>query len=757
MFLVTGLGSIGSIATAPAHAQSNATVSQIFVQGNQRIEDETVRSYMEISAGEAYSSAKVNGSLKALFRTGLFSDVRIVRRGRALVVFVKENPLINQVRFEGNNELDDEALSKEVELRARMVFTKSRAQADVQRIVTLYRRVGRFAARVEPKIINLSQNRVNLIYEITEGQETRVERINFIGNRAFSDSTLRGVVATAESRWWKFMTKSDNYDPDRLNFDKELLRRHYLKKGYADFRVISAVAELDRDASRFFITFTVEEGPKYRFGEATIETSVASLNEKELAEVIRHEPGQTYDANEVDKSIERITLQAGRSGFAFAKVRPQVTRDEATRTISLVYKVEEGPRVYIDRIDIVGNVRTLDYVIRREFRVQEGDAYNKALIDRGRRQIVSLDFFEKVEIKESPGSAPDKVILTVRVEEKSTGQLGLGLGISSSETIIGDISISERNLLGRGQFVRLRTGLSFKRQQVDFSFTEPYFLDRNVSLGFDVFATETDLQEESSFDTGRQGAGVRFGFLVAEDSSLTLRYSFSRDTLKNVDAANASLAVISAAGTNYTSLAGYALVRSTLDNVRDPKSGYRLSLSQDLAGLGGSIFYVRTEAKAAYYRNIYFEDVIGNIRLSGGNITGWNGKDVRIVDRFFKGGESFRGFERSGIGPRDLSSANQDSIGGQTYAIGTAELIFPVGLPEALGVRGALFTEMGTLFDAPESGAGIKDGASLRASVGVGLLWASPFGPLRVDLSHAFLKKSYDKEQFFNFGVGTQF
>lgn len=745
-------GSAGS-----AYAQSRSTISQIYVQGNQRIEDETVRSYMKISVGDSYSSALVNASLKSLFATGLFADVRIVRRTTSLVVSVKENPLINRVNFEGNSEIKDKDLVKEVELRARMVFTRSRAQSDVQRIVSLYRRSGRFAARVEPKIIKLSQNRINLIYEITEGVETRIERINFVGNRAFSDSKLRGVISTSETRWWKILTKSDNYDPDRLNFDKELLRRHYLKNGYADFRVISAIAELARDGSSFFVTVTVQEGPQYTFGPSNIETSVSSLRDARLDVAIVHEAGSTYDATKVDKSVENITLEAGKSGFAFAKVRPTVKRDESTLTLTITYQVTEGPRAYIERIDIVGNLRTLDRVIRREFRVVEGDAYNKTLIDKGRRRIVGLDFFDKVDIKQSQGSAPDKIILAVTVIEKSTGALSLGAGISSSETLIGDISISERNLLGRGQFVRLRTSLSFKRQQIDFSFTEPYFLGRRMSFGVDVFATQTDLQSESSFDSERQGAGLRFGFPISEFGSLTLRYSFSRDTIKNVDSSQASVAVIGAAGTSYTSLVGYTWSYNTLDNPLVPTKGYKLVLGQDLAGLGGSIFYIRSEAKASYYHNIFFDNVIGSLRASGGYTQGWNGKDVRVIDRFFKGGESFKGFERAGIGPRDLASSNEDAIGGQAYAISTAELIFPLGLPEEFGIRGAVFTQLGVLFDAPEKGGGIKDDSAPRGNVGVSLLWASPFGPLRVDLSHAYLKKSYDKTQIFNFAVGAQF
>jgi outer membrane protein insertion porin family len=752
---VVGVSLWGLGGVSPAAAQ---TIRSIQVEGNHRIEAETVRSYMQIAPGDAYSAEKVDASLKGLFRTGLFSDVKISRRNDVLVVLVEENPIINRVSFEGNRELDDDALAKEVELRPRVVFTRARAQADAQRIVALYRRSGRFSATVEPKIIQLSQNRVDLVYEINDGPVTKIERINFIGNRVFSDSQLRGVIATSETRWWKFLTSSDSYDPDRLNFDRELLRRHYLKNGYADFRVLSSTAELARDGKGFFITFSVEEGPEYSFGPSTVATAVPSLDVDRLQDAIRSQEGRTYDATDVDKSVENLTIEAGKEGFAFAQVKPRADRDEETRTIAVVYEIEEGPRVYIERIDIVGNVRTLDKVIRREIRLAEGDAYNRVLVDRARRRITGLDFFAKVDIKELPGSAPDKVIMVVEVEEKSTGSLAFGAGFSTAETILGDITLTERNLLGRGQFVRVRTSMSFKRQQVDFSFTEPYFLDRNMSFGVDIFATETDLQDESSFDTRQVGAGLRFGFPISEDAKVTLRYSFTNDRISDIKS-TASVAIKSAAGTSNTSLVGYAVNYDTLDSPVDPTSGVRATFAQDLAGLGGDVYFVRTSVKGEYYYSI-FDGVVGLLGGSAGYTTGWNGKDVRILDRFFKGGESFRGFERSGIGPRDVSTSNDDAVGGQAFAIGTAEVTFPVGLPEEFGVRGAVFSDVGTLFDSPSAPAGaiIKgDDAALRASVGVGILWKSPLGPVRFDLAEAILKESEDKTELFRFSIGTRF
>lgn len=754
LFSVLALAFDGPVGLSQAQAQSsNQIISNIAVKGNNRLEPQTVISYMEISKGDVYDPIKVNASLKALFRTGLFSDVQIFRRGTVMIVQVVENPIINRVNFEGNSELTDKALKKEVTLRARVVFTTARAQKDVERIVTLYRKSGRFSAKVVPKIIKLSQNRVNLVYEITEGAVTRIERINFVGNRAFSDSKLRSIIATAETRWWKFLTKSDNYDPDRLNFDRVLLRRHYLKNGYADFRVVSAVAELARDGTSFFITFSVDEGALYAFGTTKVSTDLRDLNTDNLTRVLSLKQGETYNAALVDKAVEKLTEEAGKTGFAFARVRPKINRNREARVIDITFEIKEGPRVYIERIDVVGNVRTLDRVIRRELRLAEGDAYNRILVDKARRRITALDFFSKVKINQTPGSAPDKVILSIKVVEKSTGSLSFGAGFSTSEKILGDVSIAERNFLGKGQFVRLRTSLSFKRQQVEFNFTEPYFLGRKMTFGVDTFITETNSEAESSFKSRRVGGGLRFGFPLSDDSSFGLRYTVSYSDI--FDVSSTSLAIIEAEGTALSSSVGYSWAYDTLDNPKDPTTGLKLIFSQDLAGLGGDIFYIRTVAKGVYYRPIGWQKLIGMVKGSAGYMAGWNGRQVRILDRFFKGGQTMRGFERSGIGPRD--SVTGDAVGGQAFAIGTLEATFPLGLPEAFGLRGAVFTDVGTLFDAPNTGGTIVDKAGIRASAGVSVIWKSPLGPLRVDLGHAFLKQSQDKTEIFRFGGATAF
>lgn len=749
---ITGTGWLAQQAEA-------ATVSRIVVEGNERVSPDTVEAYMQIGPGDQFDPVAIDQSIKALFQTGLFADVQITRRNNILVVRVEENPLINQISFEGNSEISNSNLQSEIELRPRMVFTRARVQSSVQRIVTLYRRSGLFQARVEPKIIRLPQNRVNLIFEIDEGPKTRIERISFIGNHRFSDRQLRNVITTEETRWWKFLTSADRYDPDRLQFDAELLRRHYMSQGYADFEVVSSTAELAPDGRSFFITFTVNEGEEYRFGEIDIDTGDTLLDAADLASALETHRNTRYDASKIDKSVENLTVLAGNRGFAFARARPSVERDPENRKINLTYRLQEGPRVFIERIMIVGNTRTEDDVIRRELRLVEGDAYNRVLIDRARRRITALDFFGEVNIREQEGSRPDTVVIIIEVTEKSTGTINFAVGYSTTEQAIGSISFTERNLLGRGQHINLNTSLSFRRQGIDFSFTEPYFMGRNLSAGIDAFATRVDQTRESSFNVQQMGGGFRFGFPLSEFSRLTTRYSFSRRDI-NVSQSRCAANLIAQAicdsdGISTLSMAGATYLYSDLDSHLDPTSGYRFTLSQDIAGLGGNAQWSRTQATAHYFYPL-FEGFTVMAKAEAGHMESL-GNRILPMDRFFKGGDSFRGFAPAGIGPRDMTSTNEDAIGGQTFAIGTLELSFPLGLPEEFGIRGAVFTEVGTLFNAPESGPDIRDDATPRASAGASLIWQSPFGPLRFDFAHAFLKQSYDKTEFFRFSVGARF
>ncbi len=737
--------------TAP-QSVSSVTIVRIDVQGNQRIEALTIQSYMAINAGDPYDPGRVDQSLKALFATGLFADVSIRRQGTVLVVTVVENPIINRLAFEGNRRISNEALEPEVQLRPRIVYTRSRVQADVQRILQVYRRNGRFAASVEPKVVQLEQNRVDLIFEISEGPVTGVRRIDIIGNRNFSDGKLRRTIATKESRWYRFYTSDDTYDPDRVTLDRELLRKFYLERGYADFRVLSAVADLTHDRSDFFITFTVEEGELYKFGKIDLSTSLNNLDPEILREFLTIVEGETYNAEEIELSIEQLNFAVGRLGYAFVDIRPQVNRRRDERLINLVFRIDEGPRVKIGRINITGNIRTLDKVIRREITLVEGDAFNTAKLRRSRQNIRRLGFFDKVDVAQRQGETPDKAIIDVDVQERSTGELSFGIGISTAETVLADISIRERNLLGKAQDLRLTLGFSATRQQVDLSFTEPYFLDRNVSAGFDVFNRKEDQQDRSSFDEQARGFALRSRFPITENLKQGLRYTLRSDRIENTNNDTSPFIQLDE-GDYVTSSVSYNLTYDTRDDVALPSTGIIIRGGQEIAGLGGDVQYVQSTAKMAYYHP-FTRDIVGSMTLSGGTIFGI-GQDVRVLNRFFLGGSTLRGFESGGVGPRD--SQTDDAIGGNTYAVLSGEMRFPIGLPNDFGVLGRAFAETGTLLNPDVSGANLQNSKDPRFSIGVGLSWSSPFGPIRVDLAQAVIKEDFDKDELFRFSFGTRF
>lgn len=753
------------VLTAPAAAQS-AVVREIRVEGNRRVEPETVRSYMTLNVGDAYDPSKVDSSLKALFATGLFADVRIERQGSTVVVRIQENPVIGQVAFEGNKEIDDATLRNEVQLKPRSVYTRARALSDAQRILEVYRRQGRYAATVEPKLIELDQNRVNLVFEIAEGSATKVKSINFVGNRVFSSSQLRDVISTSESSWFDFLKGNAIYDPDRAALDRELLRQYYLKNGYADAQVTSSIAELDRDGSGFIITFTVQEGDLYRFGGIDVRSNLASVNAEDYRGFVQTKAGEIYNASQIDKSVEKLTLEIGERGYAFARVRPEANRDIASRTVGLTYIIDEGPRIYIERINVVGNLRTKDYVIRREFRLAEGDAFNPTLVDRAKKRLQNLGFFKAVEVKRRAGSAPDRVILDVEVTEQPTGELSFGAGYSTSEGVIGDVSITERNLLGNGQFLRLKLGGSADRLQIDLSFTEPRFLDRNLAAGFDLFHKDLDQTRQSGYKSRTTGGSLRLGFPLTEDLWVSTNYTLSNNDIYEVDFTRASLAVREAQGSALTSSVGGGLTYDARNHPKNPTRGFYFQVASDFAGVGGDVQYVRVVGEGrAYYPLTEKITLIG--RVVGGHVEGWGGQDVRLLDLFYKGGETVRGFNRSGYGPRDLTTG--DALGGKSFWAATAEVRFPIPfVPDELGISGAVFADAGSLFGANNrvkdlgtgcgtTGICLGDDASIRASVGAGLLWNSPLGPLRLDYAYALEKQDYDKLQQIRFGASTKF
>ncbi|KAF0187296.1 MAG: outer membrane protein [Caulobacteraceae bacterium] len=799
---------------APAQAPQLA-IRRIVVEGNQRVEASTVQSYLLLRPGDIVEPERVDLSLKTLFATGLFADVQIGQRDADLVVRVVENPIVNRVIFEGLNALKEEDVEKEIQAKPRSVFTPARAQSDVQRIIEQYRRSGRFAATVTPQVRELEQNRVDLIFEIDEGPVTGVRNVNFIGNHAFSDRDLKEAVLTEESHWWKFFSKNDNYDPDRLEYDRELLRQYYTNRGYADFRIVSATAELTPDQKDFFITFTIDEGEKYEFGEVKVETELDKVPSELLRAVVPIRSGQMFEGELIEKSIDAMTFTAGTGGYANVDIRPRIDRNRETRKVDVTFEVNEGPRVFVERINIVGNTRTLDQVIRRELRVSEGDAFNRVLLDRSRSRIRSLGFFKNVEIAESEGSQPDRAVVDVKVEEDTTGELAFAAGFSSTDNFLFDVSVSERNLRGRGQFLRLRASTSSRRQQVDIRFTEPRFLGRDLAAGFDLYTLRTDYLDESSFENQSTGAGLRASFPVTDSTGIGLTYTFRQDDTQIADSLidlntdgdnnitttptdlvdqcdirNLSRPLLcEQEGTFLTSVFGYTFNWDKRNDPVDPTRGFDMSLRQDLAGLGGDVKYLRTEIEATTYYGI-FRDVVASFSLSGGYILGWGDDTVRINDRFFKGGSSFRGFDVAGIGPRqiivveDSTTPNNpqviegDSIGGNAYYIGTLQMTFPTGLPKEYGISGALFAEFGGLGILDEQDrrkqvseildtsnlpnftrvtSYVDDALSLRASVGVSVFWDSPFGPVQFDFAHPLAEEEYDKTQEFRFSTRTRF
>ena len=775
--------------TGPGFAAQAPIIQAIMVEGNQRIEASTILSYLTVAPGDRFDPVAIDTSLKVLFATGLFADVAFDRRGGALVVRVLENPIINRVIFEGNRAINEDTINEEIDAQPRAIFTRARVQADTQSMLELYRRRGRFAAQVTPKVVELPQNRVDLIFEISEGPVTGVRRINFIGNREFTDRRLRSELVTEESRVWKIFTSNDNYDPDRLEYDRELLRQFYTDRGYADFRVKSAVAELTPDQEDFFITFVVDEGRRYAFGEITVTTELDLLNDEALRSIVPIKEGSLYKASRIEDAVDSLTFAAGAAGYAFVDVRPRVSRNRDTQTVDIDFSVREGRRAYVERINIVGNTRTLDSVVRREIQLVEGDAFNRVLINRSQNRVRALGFFSDVEITEEPGSKADRVVVNVDVAEQPTGELSFGAGFSSVDAFLVDLSITERNFRGRGQFLRFRISGSSRRQIVDIRFTEPRFLGRNIAAGFDLFNTRQDFFSEAGFETNSIGASVRLGFPVTESASLGLRYTLRNDDVRVVgsDQTVSTGSLFTQAGQRLTSVAGFTLQWDRRNDPIRATRGFDASFSQDFAGIGGEVRFLRSEFNGSVYRGL-IRDVVASLQLSSGLVNEWGGDELRINDRFFKGGQTFRGFEVAGLGPRIVEVDENGEIvqetrnrfqalGGQFFAIGTAELSFPLGLPEEYGIRASLFAEGGTLgvlddsvlaandttaiFDDPNNTSTtaflVRDDLTLRASAGLSVFWRSPFGPIRFDFSNVLAREEYDRTESFRFSTSTRF
>jgi len=774
--LVSGLALLAGFATfaappaAVAQGVQSGVVGRIVLQGNERIDPETILSYLPIQVGDSVDPAKIDLALKTLFRTDLFSDVKIELNGADLVVKVEENPVINQVLFEGNSSIKDDKLKDEVQIRPRGIFTRAKVQDDVGRIIELYRRGGRISATVVPKIVQLPQRRVDLIFEINEGPKSGIMRANFLGNVQFSANDLRGVIVTKESQWWKFFATNDNYDPDRVEYDREQLRKFYRNRGFYDFRVISSVAELEPDRNGFAVTYALDEGPKYRFGKLTVQTDLKKLNGDILRQLLPIRQGQIYQDQKIEQATDALTFAAGAAGFAFVDVRPHYTPNRDKHTVDVVFEVKEGPRVYIDRIDIVGNTTTLDYVIRRQLNVAEGDAYNRVLVDRSKNNIKALGFFKDVDITNRPAAAPDRTDLQVKVTEQPTGQLSFSAGYSSVDGVIGDVGISQTNFRGRGQDLRFRVEAGSLQQQVDLSFTEPHFLDRDLHAGWDIYAQKYNFSQQTSYNTASVGATLRVAFPLTQSSLITTRYTIRTDdvivdnSLCIPGQELVSIVLCQQRGSYLTSSVGYSILYDRRNDPILPTRGYFLNLSQDLAGFGGTVHYIRNELRGGWYHG-FNKDFIFTFTGSTGYIDGWNGDTIRISDRFYEGGDTFRGFQIAGIGPRDIQFG--DALGGKFYAIGTMEMSLPTKLPEQYGIKAALFTDFGTLGILDRTDkinpntnlplTTVQDDLGLRASAGISIFWKSPMGPLRFDFSQIIRKDSYDKTELFRFSTSTRF
>jgi outer membrane protein insertion porin family len=737
-----------------SNAYAATNIKDIQVVGNQRIESSTIISNIGVEVGESADQEELDRAVKKLFATGYFADVNARFEGSSLIIAVVENPVINKVSFEGNDDIEDKILNEITTIRPRQVYTLTKVKQETKTLYEVYRLKGFFGAKITPKIIRRDQNRVDIVFEIEEGEPTKVERIIFVGNKVYGHSKLEETIMTKENRWYRFFATSNTYDPDRMAYDQELLRKFYLSQGYADFQVKSAVAELTPDQKEFYVTFTLDEGERYRFGKIDITTKVEKLDVSRLLGDLTMSEGDWYSSTQVDRTIETLTHELGNMGYAFVEVVPRIEKDAKTKVININFEIFEGPRVYIDRITIDGNLRTDEDVIRRELLLFEGDAYNAHFIKQSERRLYALGFFKKVDIKQEPSDSPDKVNLRISVdEEESTGELWLAGGYSTLDGPIGDVGIRERNFIGRGQDVMAKFTLAQKRQQFDFGFTEPYFLDRRLRAGFDVFSMQSKGRFNSMFEHERIGFNLRLGYNLTEYLTQQLMYTLRTDRIKDLSPGR-SVFIRAQQGNATTSMVSQTLLYDRRDNPRTPTSGYYLGLTNSFAGVGGNVRYLKNDVFVGHFTPIA-DDIVLGISGSAG-VMGGLGKNIRTVDRYSMGEiGSLRGFRSSGAEPREIISG--DSLGGRKYYQGSIEGEFPIGLPNELGVKGALFADIGAAWDAEEKGPTVRDTAAPRASVGAGLSWRSPVGPLRIDFAQAVKKENFDREKTIHFGVTQRF
>ncbi len=769
--VVPGAFAVQLVAMSAAEA---AVVSRVEVSGNQRVDADTIRNYISIKPGKAFSSSDIDAAVKALFGTGMFSDVQINQVGSTLVVKVSEYQVVNQVLFQGNKKLKDNALSAAVQLKPRGTFSQATLDSDVEAIKAAYRRIGRDDAAVATQIMQLGDNRVNVVFNITEGGRTQITAVNFVGNSAYSSRRLSDVINTKRSSWLSFVLRDDVYDEDKLRADQELLRRFYYNHGYADFQVVSAVGELDSATNKYTVTITVQEGPRYTFGDVSVESTIPEVDSKSLQSVVQTDKGDVYSAKKVEDSIIALTEKVAGSGYAFAQVTPRGDRNFENHTISVVYTIDQGAKAYIERIEIRGNDRTRDYVIRREFDVSEGDAFNQVLIQRAKKRLEALDYFQKVDISTVPGSQPDQVVLVVDVVEKSTGEFSIGAGYSTGGDTPGpsvEGSITERNFLGRGQFIRLSAGGGKNSRDYGLSFTEPHFLGRRISAGFDIY---NQTRNYTNYNTETLGATVRFGLPITNSITTQLAYNISQEKYSFPDSCltngaldpakcNVSQAIQQGVAESpwLKSSVSLGLVYNTIDDMKNPHEGIYANVSTEVAGLGGDAKFVKVTGRGSVYQTISEQwDLVGVLSGGAGYVRGYSNDGLRIFDQFQSSDRMIRGFAFNGIGPV-ASGTSGDHLGGTTYFNASAEAQFPLPVvPESFGLRGAVFADAATLYGTSLDSSLVQAGSAdmkLRASVGVGLMWASPFGPIRIDYAIPVKKEATDDVQQFNFGISTRF
>ncbi|TPJ43552.1 outer membrane protein assembly factor BamA [Mesorhizobium sp. B2-5-13] len=771
--VVPGALAVQFVATSAAEA---AVVSRVEVSGNQRVDADTIRNYITIKPGKAFSSSDVDSAVKALFGTGLFSDVQINQVGSTLVVKVSEYKVVNQVLFQGNKKLKDNALQAAVQLKPRGTFSQATLDSDVEAVKAAYRRIGRDDAGVTAQIMELGDNRVNVVFHVTEGDRTQIAAINFVGNSAYSSRRLSDVINTKRSSWVSFILRDDVYDEDKLRADQELLRRFYYNHGYADFQVVSAVGELDNATNKYTVTITVQEGERYTFGDISVESTIPEVDSKSLESVVETHKGDVYSAKNVEDSIIALTEKVAGSGYAFAQVTPRGDRNFENHTISVVYTVDQGTKAYVERIEIRGNDRTRDYVIRREFDVSEGDAFNQVLIQRAKKRLEDLNYFDKVDISTVPGSAPDQVVLVVDVVEKSTGEFSVGAGYSTGGDSAGpsvEGSITERNFLGRGQFIKVSAGGGKNSRDYSLSFTEPYFLGRRIAAGFDIYKSTREYN--NNYDSDTTGATIRFGLPITNSITTQLAYNISQEKYKVDDSCgptspgdpdgtcNISQAVLDGIEQSpwIKSSVSLGLVYNTIDDMKNPHEGIYANTTVEVAGLGGDAKFVKITGRGSIYQTLSEQlDLVGLLSGGAGHVEGYGSGDLRIFDHFQSTDRMIRGFAYGGIGPV-ANDTSGDHLGGTTYFNASAEAQFPLPVvPESFGLRGAVFADAATLYGS-KIATGLVDpdstGMKVRASVGVGLMWASPFGPIRIDYAIPVKKEAKDDVQEFNFGISTRF